>query len=57
MFVLHSWEPALLIRQLFLYVSDQTAAKSVSWILEQACVLKNRILRGNITLVAVPSSF
>ena len=29
-FVLHSWEPLLLIRQLFLYVSDQTAAKNIS---------------------------
>ena len=61
MFVLQSWEPALLIGQAVITVSDQTAAKSIFRILQrnfqlQDSIRKNRILRGSTIFVAVASS-
>ena len=60
-FVLQSWEPALLIGQAVITVSDQTAAKNISRILKrnfqlQDSIRKIRVLRGSTIFVAVASS-
>ena len=56
MFILHSWEPALLIGQAVITVSDKMAAKNISRILQTGMCSKNTQLTDNVTPIATTRS-